>query len=115
MAKMRNTVTATALALAVVAGSIGSFSVQAQGQGGGNTANNTTFQEWLNDRSAKNVKMEGRVTRQEYMREAGRRWDMMDKRKRGLTMEEIGMMNGPAAVMGGPTATSTQAKKGITQ
>ena len=71
-----------------------------------------TFQEWLNDHSAKNS---GRVSRQAYMDEMGRRWDTMDKSKQGLSAAEIRGVYMPAAVMGGPTSTNAQDKKGIKQ
>ncbi len=34
---------------------------------------------------------QGRITRQEYMDEVGRRWDRMDANKQGLTSEQINM------------------------
>ena len=84
------------------------------GQGGGNTATTTTFQQWLNTRAGTN---KGRVSRQIYMEEAGRRWDTMDKDKSGLTTDQIHGMygSGPAAQMGGPTSTQMQDKKGVKQ
>jgi len=82
----------------------------AGGQGGGQTASNMTFQSWLNAQNGK-----GRITRQMYMDESQRRWDMMDKEKKGLTMQEINGMYYSSTGMGGPTTTSPQDKKGIKQ
>ena len=106
----------TVIAIAMAAFSVGS--AYAQGQGAVKTDSTNTFQDWLNTKSAMNMKTmkHDRISRQEYMDEHGRRWDMMDKKKQGLTVTEIRNMNsGPAAVMGGPTATAEPAKKGITQ
>ena len=104
---------ASALALAL---SVGTVSAQSTGdtassgaQGGGTTASSTTFQQWLNTQSGK-----GRITRQMYMDEAARRWDMMDKEKRGLTRDEINSLYYSGG-MGGPTATRPNEKKGIQQ
>jgi hypothetical protein len=104
----------SALALAM---SMGTVSAQTTGgdasasgaQGGGNTASSMSFQNWLNARS-------GKITRQAYMEEVGRRWDMMDRERVGLTSDEINRLYWTSAVgMGGPTSTSAQDKKGIKQ
>ena len=106
-----------ALALALSVGSVyaqSSTGGDAGAQGGGITASSGSFQSWLNTYGAKNS---GRISRKAYMDEASRRWDSMDKTKQGLTMDEINRTyyhSGPAAVMGGPTATNSQEKKGIT-
>ena len=106
---------ASALALAM---SVGTVSAQSTGdssgaaagaQGGGTTAGSMSFQQWLNTQSGK-----GRITRQMYMDEAARRWDMMDKEKRGLTRDEINSLYYSGG-MGGPTATRSNEKKGIQQ
>ena len=119
MNKVNKSILAVTMALSV--GSVfaqssgpGSGTGGASGQGGSEAATGT-FQSWLNTYGAKN---NGRISRQAYMDESGRRWDSMDKTKKGLTMDEINRtyyQSGPAAVMGGPTATNTQDKKGITQ
>ena len=108
------------MALALTAFSIGSVYAQSSGSGssgggdggGGKTSTSMTFQDWLNTHSAKNS---GRVSRQAYMEESGRRWDSMDKTKKGLSLAEIRGVYNPPAIMGGPTATSTQDQKGIKQ
>ena len=106
----------TMVAMALAAFSVGTVYAQTSGstggQGGGSTASTSTFQDWLNSHSAKSG---GRITRQAYMEEAGRRWDAMDKTKQGLTAAEIRGMYNPPAVMGGPTATSPQDKAGVKQ
>ena len=118
MNKLNKSLLAMAMAL-----SVGSVYAQSSGtgtgdsgggaQGGGITASSGSFQSWLNTHSTKNS---GRISRQAYMDEASRRWDSMDKTKQGLTMDEINRTyysSGPAAVMGGPTATNAQEKKGV--
>ena len=108
-----NTLKTATIAMALAAFSVGTVYAQSAGSaGGGKTESTTTFQEWLNAHSAKN---NGRVQRQAYMDEMGRRWDTMDKNKQGLTMAEVRGFSGPPAVMGGPTSTNTQDKKGIKQ
>ena len=117
-----NKVSKSFLAMAMAL-SVGSVYAQSSGTGsgdggggqGGSNATTGTFQTWLNTYGAKN---NGRISRQAYMDESGRRWDSMDKTKKGLTMDEINRTyysSGPAAVMVGPTSTNTQDKKGITQ
>jgi hypothetical protein len=98
-----------ALALAL---SVGSVCAQSAGgaEGGGPTFSKDNFQSWLNDHSAKN---NGRISRQDYMKESSRRWDKMDTTKRGLTTDQINDMYYPGAKMGGPTATAPNEKKGI--
>ncbi len=50
------------------------------------TAQNNSFSGWTSEYSKSH---QGRVSRQAYMDEAGRRWDAMDKNKQGLTSDEI--------------------------
>jgi hypothetical protein len=115
------TVQKTMVAVALAAFSAGSVYAQSSGSGssgggsaggGGVTATSSTFQDWLNAHGAKN---NGRISRQAYMDEAGRRWDSADKSKQGLTLAEIRGVYNPPAVMGGPTATNPQERKGISQ
>lgn len=107
-----------AMAMAAMAAmSVGTVYAQSSGSsggagGGGETASTSTFQDWLNVHAAKN---NGRISRQAYMDEAGRRWDAMDKTKQGLTMAEIRGVYNPPAVMGGPTSNNSQDRKGIKQ
>ena len=106
---------ASALALAM---SVGTVSAQTTGgdaaasgaQGGGATSSSMTFQQWLNTQAGK-----GRITRQMYLDEAARRWDMADREKRGLTIDEINRTYYSGVGMGGPTSTSAQDKRGIKQ
>lgn len=105
------------LAMALAAFSVGSVYAQSSGgsggaAGGGVTSTTDTFQGWLNKHAGGN---KGRVTRQMYMEESGRRWDAMDRDKSGLTTEQIYGMYGPPAVMGGPTANTQNQKKGLQQ
>ena len=105
-----NTYRKTMMAIAMAAFSVGCAYAQS-GDGGGETNSTTTFQDWLNIKSSKSA----RISRQEYMDEAARRWDMMDKTKQGLTLAEIRGVYNPPANMGGPTATTVQQKKGVQQ
>jgi hypothetical protein len=50
------------------------------------TAQENSFSNWTNDYSKSH---QGRISRQAYMDESGRRWDAMDKNKQGLTSDEI--------------------------
>ena len=101
------------LAMALAALCVGTVHAQSSGSsGGGVTASTDTFQSWLNVQAGKS---KGRVSRQMYMEEMGRRWDTMDRDKSGLTTTQIYGMYGPPATMGGPTSTNAQDKKGVTQ
>ena len=51
----------------------------------------STFPTWMTDQSNTHS---GYITREEYMQEAGRRWDMADKNRRGLTPAEINQIYG---------------------
>lgn len=110
MFKYKKSLLAIGLALSVGSVFAQSSGGDSGGQGGGNTASTMTFQQWLNNQSAK-----GRVTRKMYMDESARRWDSMDRRKQGLTADEINQMyyQPNSGGMGGPTATNSQEKKGI--
>jgi hypothetical protein len=113
--KMASMASALALAMSVGTASAQSTSGDSSGasagaQGGGTTSSSMTFQQWLNAQSGK-----GRITRQMYMDEAARRWDMMDKEKRGLTASEINSLYYSGVGMGGPTANKPNEKKGIQQ
>ena len=108
MIKFQKSLVAIALALSV--GSVCAQDSGSGGQGGGKTDTSGNFQTWLSTHSVQN---NGRVSRQDYMAEAGRRWDMSDRNKQGLTRDEINSTYGPAAVMGGPTATNANEKKGV--
>lgn len=44
------------------------------------------FSGWMNDYQSKN---QGRISRQAYMDEVGRRWDQADTNKQGLTTDQI--------------------------
>lgn len=106
---------ASALALAMSVGvanaqSTGGDASGSGGQGGGATSSSMTFQQWLNAQNSK-----GRISRQMYMDEVGRRWDAMDKEKKGLTMQDVNSLYFSGVGMGGPTSTQPQDKKGIKQ
>lgn len=52
-----------------------------------------SFANWSNDYSRTH---NGRISRQAYMNEAGRRWDAMDKNGQGLTASDVNQMYGPS-------------------
>ena len=52
------------------------------------------FAGWLSDYQSKN---QGVVSRQAYMDEVGRRWDMTDREKKGLTVDQINQTYGVGA------------------
>jgi len=101
----------TAIALALVAGVVTTASAQPVGKetapgmplpptsaNSRLTPDNTmkatapgSMADWSNEYSKANP---GRMSRQVYMDEAGRRWDAMDTNRQGLTSEEVGRMNG---------------------
>ena len=100
---MKHAMTATILGMAISASP-----AFAQGaQPGAKAANESagvggsgSFSGWLSDYQTKH---EGRISRQAYMDEVGRRWDMADKDRKGLTQDQIHQTYG----MGGPGMTST--------
>ena len=53
-----------------------------------------TFSGWLSDYQQKH---QGRVSRQAYLDEVGRRWDVADKDKKGLTVDQINQTYGMGA------------------
>lgn len=53
-----------------------------------------SFSGWLSDYQSKNS---GRVSRQAYMDEVGRRWDAADANKQGLTADQINQTYGMGA------------------
>jgi hypothetical protein len=55
------------------------------------TAPNASFSGWMTDYSKAH---DGRISRQAYMDEAGKRWDSTDKSNQGLTSEQINGMYG---------------------
>jgi len=55
------------------------------------TAEKNSFSGWMTDYSKAH---DGRISRQAYMDESGRRWDAMDSSKQGLTAEQISGMYG---------------------
>lgn len=55
------------------------------------TAPNNSMSGWMTDYSKAH---QGRISRQAYMDEAGRRWDAADKNNQGLTSDEINRMYG---------------------
>ena len=80
----------TILALAF-AGAIFSANVMAQADSTNSVIDPATpsYHTWMHDSSMKN---HGYISRQEYMDEMGRRWDRMDRERRGLTMAQIDSM-----------------------
>jgi hypothetical protein len=64
------------------------------------------FKSWMSTYSHSN---DGRISRQAYMDEAGRRWDAMDRDQRGLTPDQINRMYGYGS---GGAPTPNRVKKG---
>lgn len=64
-----------------------------------------TFSTWMTEQSRMN---NGYITREEYMNEAGRRWDMADKNRKGLTPAEVNRIYGYGS--SAAAATRTQDK-----
>ena len=61
------------------------------------TAPNNSFSGWMTDYSKSH---QGRVSRQAYMDEAGKRWDAADKDNQGLTSDQINGMYGHGSAGG---------------
>jgi hypothetical protein len=117
--KTRSILSAMAIVSAMVAAP-----AMAQGTSTG-AADNTNakadpaFNTWMRSYSEAHS---GRISRQAYMDEAGRRWDAMDKQKRGLTADEINTLYGydepsPGQVKRGtsetnPTGTEKKGQSG---
>ena len=105
---MKNTIAAAVIGVALAASPAFAQSNSAKTQASGDTSavgGSGSFSGWLSDYQTKH---EGRVSRQAYMDEIGRRWDAADKDKRGLTSDQInqaygtGMSNATAPGNMGP-------------
>jgi hypothetical protein len=91
---MKQTIAAAVLGVALAAAPAfaqnNSAKTQASGDSNG-VGGSGSFSGWLSDYQTKH---EGRVSRQAYMDEVGRRWDAADKDKRGLTSDQINQAYG---------------------
>src|SRR5438445_1457872 len=56
-----------------------------------NSRSAPTLHTWMHDYSSRN---KGYISRRAYMDEMGRRWDSMDRRHHGLTVDQIDSMYG---------------------
>ncbi|HEX6973676.1 MAG TPA: hypothetical protein VF147_04705 [Vicinamibacterales bacterium] len=68
---------------------------------------------WMQDYSSTH---HGRISRQAYFDEMGRRWDAADARRQGLSVEEINRLYGPASsdqVTGAITAPGYMGQKDV--
>ena len=68
---------------------------------------------WMHDYSTAH---RGRISRQAYFDEMGRRWDAADARRQGLSVEEINQLYGPAnsdPVTGAVTAPGYMGPKDV--
>ena len=63
-----------------------------------------SFSGWITDYSKNN---QGRISRQAYMDEVGRRWDAADTRREGMTIEQINRAYGYGPQRDPVTGTST--------
>lgn len=68
-----------------------------------------SFDRWATDYSAAH---NGRISRQAYMDEVGRRWDAMDTQRRGLTPAEVSNMTGKVDSNAPAPLTGTGAQPG---
>ncbi len=88
---MRTTQMLSAL---VIAGALAASPAMSQGMAQSDNTNARTtpqFNTWMQDYSRTN---NGRISRQAYMDEAGRRWDAMDTNHQGLTYDQINSVYG---------------------
>ena len=72
-------------------------------------AKQQSFDRWAADYSAKH---EGRISRQAYMDEMSRRWNMMDHDQRGLTPSQVSEMTGHVDSNAQAPLTGTGAQPG---
>ena len=54
-----------------------------------------SFSSWMTDQSKVN---QGRISRDAYMQESGRRWDAMDRDRQGLNTDQINTLYGYPSV-----------------
>jgi len=80
----------TALLASMMIGASGAAWAQADNSNS-KVAPATSFSSWMADHSRAN---QGRIARDVYMQEAGRRWDSMDRDRQGLTTAQINGMYG---------------------
>ena len=90
-------------ALAVAASSVFAQADNTNSQ----TAPAGSFSTWMGDQSKMN---NGYITREEYMKEAGRRWDMADKNRKGLTPAEVNRIYGYGSSAAAATRTQDKAE-----
>lgn len=78
------------------------------GQSFDKTGGSDSWNTWTDTQAKKN---KGRVSRQAYMSEMGRRWDSMDHSKKGLTPAEVSHLYGnvDSAAMPAKTGSGVQA------
>lgn len=67
----------------------------------------TSFSGWMNDYSKTN---QGRISRDAYMQESGRRWDAMDKDQKGLTTEQVNTLYGYPSAGAMPNTKDTMTR-----
>jgi hypothetical protein len=79
------------------------------GMAAGGQSFDKTGQEWATDYATKN---KGRITRQAYMDEMGRRWDAVDKSHQGLTPAEVSRIYGNVDSAAGPARTGSGVQGG---
>jgi hypothetical protein len=60
------------------------------------------FSNWMMEQSKTN---QGRISRDAYMQEAGRRWDELDRNRQGLTVHQLNEVYGYAPAPATPAAT----------
>lgn len=78
-------------------------------QAGLGTQSGTATHSWVDDYAARN---NGRVSRQAYMDEMGRRWDAMDRNQQGLTPAEVSRLTGNVDSSAGPARTGSGVQAG---
>jgi hypothetical protein len=83
----------TAFAVAPVFGqtTVAPSGAVTSGSGVAVTTGTTDMDTWVNDYSTRN---NGRITRQAYLDEMGRRWDAMDANRQGLTPAQVSRLTG---------------------
>jgi len=80
-----------------------------QGQSFDKTGAESGWNSWYDAQAKRN---NGRISRQAYMDEVGRRWDSMDSSKQGLTPAEVSRMYGNVDSAAGPARTGSGVQPG---
>lgn len=93
------------LALAAIFSAVAATSAFAQADNSNSkVAPASSFSNWMMDQSKTN---NGRISREAYMQESGRRWDSMDQKREGLTTDQVNGLYGYQSTPSAPAGTNS--------